>query len=126
MNRPLVAAVMGTVLFAATAALAQDPAMVADTASGKAFVDAKGMTLYTFDKDGKDMSNCNDGCAKAWPPLMAPADAKAMGEWSVIKRADGSMQWAYGGKPLYTWSKDMKPGDATGDGFKDVWHIAKP
>lgn len=42
-----------------------------------------------------------------------------------IKRDDGSMQWAYKGKPLYTFFKDKNPGDRTGDGFKDVWHTVK-
>jgi predicted lipoprotein with Yx(FWY)xxD motif len=37
------------------------------------------------------------------------------------------MQWAYKGKPLYTFAKDTKPGDTTGDGFLNgAWHIAKP
>ena len=85
--------------------------------------DAKGMTLYTYAKDAKGMSNCNDQCAKNWPPLMAAADAKPMGEWTVIKRADGSSQWAYKGMPLYTWMKDQKPGDATGDGV-GAWAAA--
>ena len=45
----------------------------------------------------------------------------------MIKRDDGAMQWAYKGKPLYTWAKDTKPGDITGDGFLNgVWHIAQP
>jgi predicted lipoprotein with Yx(FWY)xxD motif len=49
-----------------------------------------------------------------------------MDDWSLIKRDDGSMQWAYKGKPLYLWIKDGKPGERTGDGFKGVWHIARP
>lgn len=109
----------------AGAALA-DPAMVGDTAKGKTFVDAKGMTLYTFDKDAGGKSACNGPCAANWPPLMAGADAMAMGEWSVITRDDGTKQWAYEGKPLYGWVKDMKPGDVTGDGFNGVWHVAQP
>jgi predicted lipoprotein with Yx(FWY)xxD motif len=45
----------------------------------------------------------------------------------MIKRDDGAMQWAYKGKPLYTWTKDSKAGDITGDGFNNgVWHIAQP
>jgi predicted lipoprotein with Yx(FWY)xxD motif len=86
----------------------------------------KGMTLYTFDKDttpGK--SACNGPCAKNWPPLAAAADAKPMGEWTVVTRDDGSKQWAYKGKPLYRFAKDTKPGDMTGDGFNSVWHTAK-
>jgi len=103
------------------------PAKTADTSKGKAFVDAKGMTLYVFDKDATGKSNCNGPCATNWPPLKAAADAKASGDWSVVTRDDGTKQWAYKGKPLYVWAKDAKPGDTTGDGFLNgAWHIAKP
>ena len=34
-------------------------------------------------------------------------------------------QWAYKGKPVYTWSKDTKPGDMTGDNFNNCWHVVK-
>lgn len=88
--------------------------------------DANGMTLYTFSRDSAGKSACNGDCAKAWPPLAVSADSKDDGKYSVIVRDDGSRQWAYKGMPLYTWSKDTKPGDTTGDGFKDVWHVAKP
>ncbi|HEX7465002.1 MAG TPA: hypothetical protein VF309_00070 [Usitatibacter sp.] len=84
-----------------------------------------GMTLYTFDKDAAGKSACNGPCAGNWPPLMATADAKASGDWSIVTRDDGGKQWAYKGKPLYTWSKDAKPGDKTGDNFNNVWHVAK-
>jgi len=47
-------------------------------------------------------------------------------KWTHVTRDDGSMQWAYDGKPLYTFVKDKKAGDMTGDGVKDVWHVAKP
>jgi predicted lipoprotein with Yx(FWY)xxD motif len=102
------------------------PANVADTAKGKALADAKGMTLYVFDKDTAGKSTCNGPCATSWPPLMAATDAKASGEWSIVARDDGAKQWAYKGKPLYTWAKDTKPGDTTGDGVNSVWHIAQP
>ncbi|MCD0421237.1 hypothetical protein LOC51_28800 [Rubrivivax sp. JA1024] len=116
-------------VLAATTAFAQAaaPAKVADTAKGKALVDAKGMTLYTFDKDTGGKSACNGPCATNWPPLMAAASAQASGDWTVITRDDGAKQWAYKGKPLYAWTKDAKPGDTTGDGFLNgAWHIAKP
>ena len=88
-------------------------------------VDAKGMTLYTFDKDAGGKSACNGPCATNWPPLGAGPDAKADGDYTVIARDDGAKQWAFKGKPLYTWVKDQKPGDMTGDGFNNVWHVAK-
>lgn len=112
----------------ASAAFAQmaEPAKVAETSKGKTLVDAKGMTLYVFDRDTADKSACNGPCATNWPPLMASADAKAMGKWTVVTRDDGARQWAYGTKPLYTWAKDTKAGDVTGDGVNSVWHVAQP
>ncbi|MGY1450795.1 COG4315 family predicted lipoprotein [Pseudomonas chlororaphis] len=104
-------------------AFAAEPAMTKDGM----FVDHKGMTLYTFAKDSGGKSMCNDKCAANWPPLMAASGDKAMGEWIVIKRDDGSMQWAYDGKPLYTFVMDKKAGDMTGDGKMDgAWKVAKP
>ena len=104
-------------------AFAAEPAMTKDGM----FVDHKGMTLYTFAKDSGGKSMCNDKCAANWPPLMAASGDKAMGEWTVIKRDDGSMQWAYDGKPLYTFVMDKKAGDMTGDGKMDgAWKVAKP
>ncbi|POA22700.1 MULTISPECIES: hypothetical protein [unclassified Pseudomonas] len=100
-------------------AFAADPAMM----KGGMMVDHKGMTVYTFDQDAGGKSMCSGECAKNWPPMMAPADAKADGKWSVIKRDDGMMQWAYDGKPLYTFVKDEKPGEMKGDGMKSVWHV---
>lgn len=96
-------------------------------ASGEVFADSKGMTLYTFAQDtAPGKSACNGPCAQNWPPLAAPAGAKPMGEWTIVTRDDGSKQWAYKGKPLYGFAKDTKPGDMMGEGFKGVWHVAKP
>lgn len=86
-------------------------------------VDAKGMTLYTFDKDANGKSMCNDKCAENWPPFKAQGNTS--GDFSVITRDDGSKQYAYKGKPLYYWVKDKKPGDQTGDGVNNVWHVVK-
>jgi predicted lipoprotein with Yx(FWY)xxD motif len=89
--------------------------------------DAKGMTLYTFEKDAAGKSACSGNCAKNWPPLAAAADAKPMGDWTIITRDDGSRQWAYKGKPLYGWFKDTKPGETTGDGVGNgAWKTAVP
>ncbi len=83
------------------------------------------MTLYTFDKDAAGKSACNGPCAQNWPPLMATS-ASGPANWTAVTRDDGAKQWAYMGKPLYTWAKDAKAGDTTGDGFNNVWHIARP
>ena len=100
---------------------AQAPAKM----TGGVLTNTAGMTLYTFDKDEGGKSMCNGPCAGNWPPLMAGADAKAAGDWSIVTRDDGAKQWAYKGKPVYLWAKDTKPGDKTGDGFNNVWHVVK-
>ncbi len=86
-----------------------------------------GATVYTFDKDtaGSGKSACNGPCAQLWPPVAAQASDTATGDWSIVTRDDGSKQWAYKGAPIYTFSKDAKPGDTTGDKFKDIWHVIK-
>jgi len=128
MRKLLVSAVTVAALVCAGAAFAQmAPAKTGDSAKGKVLTDAKGMTLYTFDKDAGGKSACNGPCATNWPPLMAAADAKMAGSYTVVVRDDGGKQWAYKGKPLYTWKNDKKPGDITGDGFlQGAWHIAQP
>lgn len=93
---------------------------------GWVFNDLRGMTLYTFDRDegtpGK--SSCNLECATVWPPYAPPADAKPVGEWSIIKRDDGSSQWAFRGRPLYLYAADVVAGGVFGDGVETLWHVA--
>jgi len=121
------ATIMTTAFSSLALAQATAPAKTADTAKGKILVDAKGMALYTFDKDSAGKSACNGPCAVNWPILAAGADAKASGDWSVITRDDGSKMWAYKGKPLYTFKQDAAPGEVKGDGFLNgAWHVAKP
>ena len=93
---------------------------------GDVLAGAKGMTLYTFKNDMKDMSNCYDKCATNWPPFLATDADKADGDYTIVTRKGGEKQWAKDGMPLYYWVKDMKQGDATGDGVGGVWNVAKP
>lgn len=101
----------------------QVPVKVYATDSGKILTNQNYMSLYTFSKDSKGMSACYNDCAKKWPPLAAQKEEVASGELSVIARKDGTYQWAYQGRPLYTWSKDTQPGDVKGDKVKNVWHL---
>jgi predicted lipoprotein with Yx(FWY)xxD motif len=121
--RAIVALALAVTLTSCSTMMAGAPARMTD---GVLTNDA-GMTLYTFDRDaaGGGKSACNGPCAANWPPLMAAADAKPSGDWSLATRDDGAKQWAYKGKPLYLWAKDQKPGDKTGDGVNGVWHVAK-
>jgi predicted lipoprotein with Yx(FWY)xxD motif len=90
--------------------------------------DAAGMTLYVYDNDltvpGKSV--CGAFCSLSWLPLLATDADRAAGEYSIIGRDDGKRQWAYKGRPLYRWINDKAPGDRTGEGFKQIWHVARP
>ncbi len=99
---------------------------------GPILTDDKGMTLYMFDKDAKDKSNCSGGCVKNWPLLTAADEAtKVMGDgitgkFSVIDRSDGTYQVAINGMPLYYYIKDTNSHDETGQAVGDVWWVVGP
>jgi predicted lipoprotein with Yx(FWY)xxD motif len=114
--------------FAAIAgASAAPPAKTATTTKGPTLTDARGMSLYTFDKDSDGKSACNGPCVANWPVLKAEASDQPGDNYTIVVRDDGSRQWAYKGKPLYTFVKDQKAGDITGDGFLNgAWHLAQP
>jgi predicted lipoprotein with Yx(FWY)xxD motif len=124
MKFALTSALSGLALLVACATPSAAPTM----AQAGVLTNPAGMTLYVFDKDAADSgkSVCNGECAVKWPPLIAAAGGKASGPYSIITRDDGAQQWAYKGRPLYTWFKDQKPGDTTGDGVLNVWHTARP
>jgi len=88
----------------------------------------QGMTLYLYTPDEENVSNCYNQCAVNWPPLLVGEGAPAAGtgvsgNLSVIDRTDGGRQVAYNGVPLYFWIRDVRPGDATGQGVGDVWFV---
>ncbi len=78
-----------------------------------------GLPLYVFNGDTAGVSNCTGSCAAIWPPLMSGAGSKATGDFTIIARSNPSgSQWAYIGKPLYTFASDQ-PGQApTGNNFQ--------
>ena len=97
-------------------------------ARGESFTYAneKGMALYTYDRDTeKGKSTCYDECAKTWIPALAFKGAKAYGPWSVITRTDGTKQWAFKDKPLYSSVRQSKIGEMPGEGMDKAWHNAK-
>ncbi|MBM7456384.1 putative lipoprotein with Yx(FWY)xxD motif [Oceanisphaera litoralis] len=118
-------ALLGLTLTFSLQALAA-PVQMTDTPEGEILTNEVGMSLYVFDKDQAGVSNCNDKCADNWPPLAAASDDTADGDYGIVTRADGSLQWSYKGQPLYLWKEDQQAGDTSGDGKFDVWHLARP
>ena len=103
----------------------QNNSYMTDTTAGSVMTTPQGMTVYTFDKDQPGVSNCYGECATHWPPVMAGHDAQPYGHMTLVTRSDGQRQWAYDGKPLYTYQDDMVRGDIKGDNVGSVWHVVK-
>ena len=85
---------------------------------------ASGMTLYSLSAETNGRFICTSAaCVRVWHPVSAAAagaTSGSVGSLTVVKRPDGSAQLAYRGMPLYTFSGDQAPGEAKGQGFKDV------
>jgi predicted lipoprotein with Yx(FWY)xxD motif len=129
---------------ATAAATAESTSEAADTSSeaptvviagegdARYLVGTTGHTLYVFTNDAPSVSNCTDGCAATWPPLLVAAGAEPsaadgiQGVLAVIDRADGDRQVTLDGAPLYYYAADTAPGDRNGDGVGGVWFIAGP
>ena len=84
-------------------------------------------TLYTYapDPTNPPRSTCTGECIAKWPPFRPNAGERDVRDFTIIKRDDGSPQWAYKGKPLYTFVGDQKTGDKAGDGAGGVWQAVK-
>jgi predicted lipoprotein with Yx(FWY)xxD motif len=90
---------------------------------GTVLVDAQGMMLYHLTGEGNGKFICtSSACLSVWHPVAVPAGGTAgsVGSLTVIKRPDGTSQVAYNGEPLYTFASDTSPGEAKGQGLKDV------
>lgn len=82
--------------------------------------------FYTYDRDQPGRSNCNDKCAETWiPAYTTDRNAKDLGIWTVVARFDGSKQWAYNGKPLYTFGYGEHAPPTPKDMQKE-WHLFAP
>jgi predicted lipoprotein with Yx(FWY)xxD motif len=116
-------AALALALSAGVATAQSNPSGV--TMANGALADPSGKALYTYDMDTMvGMSHCNDRCASFWPPYIAPAGAKPVGDWTIITRDDGAKQWAYKTKPLYTFMRDQPSQPGTG-GSVPNWKLAQ-
>jgi predicted lipoprotein with Yx(FWY)xxD motif len=87
------------------------------------------MTLYSYSKDTPGVSNCTGLCATFWPPYTAPASQElvvGVGVNGIVGTIKGSNhpQITYKGMPLYFWSNDKKPGNATGQNINGFTVVA--
>ena len=76
---------VATLLIALSACtMGTEPVRTAQTPVGPALADARGMTLYTFDRDAAGKSNCNGQCAVNWPPLKADGTSQPSGNCGIM------------------------------------------
>ena len=131
----LVAAVLGNTSFAASQKAPKGTLVsIHKTALGKVLADARGHTLYLFEKDKNGMSSCNGACVAYWPVVRTVAKPRAGAgvRASLLgrtKRSDGRRQVTYAGHPLYTFVGDKKAGQTTGEGLTDfgaAWDAIAP
>jgi predicted lipoprotein with Yx(FWY)xxD motif len=101
------------------------PVVLRGTSVGEVLATSRGMTLYVYDRDGFNRSQCTDACARQFPPFAATEGAQPAGDFALARRADGSLQWTHRGRPLYTFSRDAAPGDVTGLGTGSDWRPAR-
>ena len=103
-----------------------------DPKLGPILVNQNGLTLYQFQLDSKDTSECLSTCAATWPPLISKATpvngdpSQITGKIGVITRPDGSPQVTYNGMPLYNFTLDNRIGDTSGNGYSGLWSVVKP
>lgn len=107
---------------------------------GKVLVDAKGYVLYALTADSAGQSTCAGACAVVWPPVTLASGAKPIGGPGTVASClsglrgvatgpGGRRQAAYCGRPLYRFSYDHAPGEASGFGihsFGGVWYPVAP
>jgi predicted lipoprotein with Yx(FWY)xxD motif len=101
------------------------------TSLGAILVDARGRTLYLFEKDRNGASACDAACAKFWPPLTSQATLRAgkgvhQSMLRLARQHNGLRQVTYAGHPLYTFVGDKSAGQTTGEGlnkFGADWYV---
>lgn len=99
---------------------------VIQTTTGRLLVNKDEFSVYSWDGDAENQSNCQNACLHDWTPVPAPEIAVNRGEWTVVKQDSGFKQWAYRGRPLYTYNKDPGGRSFVGSDVPDwrspQWH----
>lgn len=93
------------------------------TLGATVLVNAQGMTLYSLSGEHNGKFICtSSACLQVWHPLSAATGTPngSVGSLGTVKRSDGTVQVTYKGMPLYTFAQDQSPGEAKGQGIKDV------
>jgi len=77
------------------------------------------MSLYTFDKDTLNVSNCDTNCQNKWPIFTGGNTAST----DILVFDTNTSHLAYRKHPMYFFANDTVTGDVKGDNIKDIWHL---
>jgi predicted lipoprotein with Yx(FWY)xxD motif len=106
---------------------------VNDSEYGQILTDGNGRTLYLFDKEQTDRSQCFGACAEAWPPLFtggAPESGSgAKDDLLGTTDHEGKTQVTYNGHPLYYYEGESEAGEVLCQGvdeFGGLWLVVDP
>lgn len=107
---------------------------------GEYLVDKDGRTLYYFSNDFNGQNNCAGNCEALWPYFNVDnltadqlGDGLELTDFATITAANGKKQLTYKTWPLYYYAPAVNgvntleaPGQTTGEGFGNIWFVAKP
>jgi predicted lipoprotein with Yx(FWY)xxD motif len=104
--------------------------------AGTVLVSSNGYALYVFAPDNHREVTCTGACAGTWPPLMLPSGATPKAGPGVKQSLLGSVSDPAGGQvvtydgwPLYGYTGDVQPGQATGQDIDlngGEWYVIRP
>ncbi len=96
---------------------------------GTILFDGRGFVLYAFTHDTKGKSTCDGACAKAWPPYLVKGATPKGRLLGTTRRAGGTTQVTYAGRPLYYYIGDRRPGQILCQNiteFGGTWLVVRP
>lgn len=80
------------------------------------------LPLYIFKGEPAGRSLCDRDCTAVWPIVRAESTDRPVGFWTIVKRDDGRLQWAYKNSPVYTYFED-RPNEPQGVGKDMDWYL---
>lgn len=115
------------------AAEASSTLSVRSSAFGRILFDSRGQALYAFTRDPRGRSACSGACAAAWPPYLLRGRLRGgrSVERSLLgttRRANGTRQVTYAGRPLYYYVGDRRPGEVRCQNVREfggVWLVMR-
>jgi predicted lipoprotein with Yx(FWY)xxD motif len=122
----LAAGGLSAAVLAADTAGAATSSVVSTTKTSKyGTILVSGKTVYTLKASSVA---CGSGCLKIWPEVLLPKGVTMATAGSGVNAASlgtvagtgGALQVTYGGKPLYWFFKDTRPGQVGGN-ITDKW-----